>query len=288
MPCLRNILGENYHENITKEEVLHIINPLGMNGVHYLCSSCSNSTIPCSTSHNPENTSVINRTSATNDGKDSNHTAINLQSSREAGSNTVHNKDHHAEVTTEIANSTWRERSDLCSLFLQGTCPNGISGKHCTNFHPPVCNRYRKNGSHPRYGCTLGNACKLYHPDICTNSMKSRTCYNADCLFKWHLPHTRRAMPNSDRRYRLPQNNWGRNTHKGWHTNNPNYYSRGQHRATQQSGYNSANPALKYSLNRRSQNSKGYHSGVWGDQDAGTGGGIPAKRGDGLGGPQSH
>ena len=60
MPCLRNILGENYHENITKEEVLHIINPLGMNGVHYLCSSCSNSTIPCSTSHSPENTSVIN------------------------------------------------------------------------------------------------------------------------------------------------------------------------------------------------------------------------------------
>ena len=90
----------------------------------------------------------------------------------------------------------WRERTDLCTLFLQGNCPHGISGKNCPNFHPHICNRYRKNGCHPRYGCQLENACKHFHPIICPNSLRSHTCYTLECKFRWHLPRTRRNVPN--------------------------------------------------------------------------------------------
>ena len=45
-PCLEKLLGEKYHDNLTREEVLTLINPLQLLGFHYLCSSCTETTIP--------------------------------------------------------------------------------------------------------------------------------------------------------------------------------------------------------------------------------------------------
>ena len=44
--CLKELLGSKYHEDITSDEVRNFINPLNLAGFHYLCSSCSNHTIP--------------------------------------------------------------------------------------------------------------------------------------------------------------------------------------------------------------------------------------------------
>ena len=108
----------------------------------------------------------------------------------------------------------WRERTDLCSLFLEGICPHGITGKKCSNFHPRVCNAYRKNGGNSKYGCKKGNNCERFHPKVCPSSLKSRTCYNENCRFKWHLPRTIRVPQNKkhymyiykSQGYRTPNN----------------------------------------------------------------------------------
>ena len=39
--CLRKILGEKYCEEITSEQVKSLLNPFGLKGFHYMCSSCS-------------------------------------------------------------------------------------------------------------------------------------------------------------------------------------------------------------------------------------------------------
>ena len=57
-PCLQNLLGGKYHENITRDEVLCLINPLGVQGFHYLCSTCSNSTIPKNSLQTMENACI--------------------------------------------------------------------------------------------------------------------------------------------------------------------------------------------------------------------------------------
>ena len=44
--CLKTLLGNKYCDELTSEEVSLIINPLGLDGLHYLCGSCSITTIP--------------------------------------------------------------------------------------------------------------------------------------------------------------------------------------------------------------------------------------------------
>ena len=203
LPCLQKILGTKYHDDITSEEVLRVINPLGLQGLHYLCLSCSDSTIPKTTLPNSKNNGspddVTQKTIGTNtrqrdDEENSSHVVDNVDNNKTVD-NPIGSVDKNGCKSSDALEKTWRERNDLCKLFLAGKCPNGISGKNCQEFHPRVCNRYRKNGSHTKYGCGLGNACKFFHPNICPNSMKSRTCYNSECSHRWHLPKTKRIAP---------------------------------------------------------------------------------------------
>ena len=53
--CLINLLGAKYHEDITPAEVKLLLNPFQLKNFHYLCSSCSSTTIPTETL-NSENT----------------------------------------------------------------------------------------------------------------------------------------------------------------------------------------------------------------------------------------
>ena len=193
--CLRKILGEKYYEEITSEQVKSLLNPFGLKGFHYMCSSCSKANLLSAVTDEDNQHSATDRNN-------------NVVSTHVSETQTAAEKNSSDQQKEPNATLLWRERDDICSQFLQGTCQHGISGKNCGKFHPHVCNRYRKNGTHKRYGCLLGNACKDFHPAICPNSMKSHTCYNLNCSYKWHLPRTARAAPligrfsnNNGRRY---------------------------------------------------------------------------------------
>ena len=262
-PCLQNLLGGKYHENITRDEVLCLINPLGVQGFHYLCSTCSNSTIPKNSLQTMENACITIKNNPMNL---ANSDIPNIDLTTTHGDGNTSNA-----LSNSACDKTWRERPDLCSLFLQGTCPNGISGKNCANFHPRVCNRYRKNGSHPKYGCSLGNACKLYHPDICPNSMKSHTCYNSDCSYRWHLPRTKRIAQSTYGASFKRKNYWGNGNFSGQQRSNSNNYSFGKR--NQKPYYNSnKNRTTQYSFDRHVYNreyrsgTRGHGEGVGGQQ----------------------
>ena len=209
-PCLINLLGEKYHENITSADVKSLVNPFQLKSFHYLCSSCSSTTIP---SDNLKNTEV---------NKGDSMTLVDttlLSNSNEVGgqgngtpslSNNATAKGHTlTSQGNDRSSEQWRERNDLCPLFEEGKCPYGISGKNCNYHHPHVCNRYRKNGTHPKYGCNLGIGCKDFHPYICPNSLKSHKCFNQNCTYKWHLPRTMRIAPSAGYGYRQNHQNNG-------------------------------------------------------------------------------
>jgi len=82
---------------------------------------------------------------------------------------------------------------DICPLLLKGICPHGISGAGCNAFHPKRCNYFVAAGNDRRHGCTMKGRCKFYHPKLCENAVKLRTCLNQDCK-EVHFRGTRRSM----------------------------------------------------------------------------------------------
>ena len=277
LECLKELLGESYHSDLTHEDVSRLINPLGLDGLHYLCDSCSNSTIPSesglnagSKSQNAEDSSVI----ADGTNQQTDRTSDNAAVLKNA-------------VVHEENNKPWRDRSDLCALFLQSKCPHGITGKQCENFHPRVCNQYRKNGNHPKYGCRKGNACNYYHPDICPNSMKSHTCLNHKCVYRWHLPHTIRV-----------QNTRSRHSHNMQYPNNFKKYSnhqvntRGRYRNSNHQNWKEQGHIPKRNFNNfnsnNNSNSNNVVYDVFNTNDFPLLGSAPQREGGRLGGDNRH
>ena len=80
---------------------------------------------------------------------------------------------------------------DNCPDYIRGCCPHGISGRNCSLPHRKRCNRFCRNGPQPRYGCTKGTDCPLFHPELCKFSVRNRVCLNLSCMFT-HLKFTRR------------------------------------------------------------------------------------------------
>ena len=215
-PCLINLLGDAYHENITHDEVLNILNPCKVKGFHYLCHFCSEHTIPSDAAES--NTKASRKTTAEKQSPPPTTQIDNNASTNRTNTPQIENSTGEKKENNDLGNAGkkkrdgdfdsnslpdtneidltkekhGRDRDDICFSFLKGQCPHGISGKSCEKFHPRVCNRYRKNGSSSKYGCTKGERCTFFHPDICPNSLRSRTCFNKDCSFRWHLPRTAR------------------------------------------------------------------------------------------------
>ena len=239
-PCLEKLLGEKYHDHLTREEVSLIINPLQLTGFHYLCSSCTKTTIPL------EQTSMKSTSSNKNKDCVSHHEGIGNKEETAGGG---HDQISSGQLASSNLDSTltgdiaWRERTDLCSLFLEGTCPYGITGKNCTNFHPRVCNAYRKNGGNTKYGCKKGNDCERFHPKVCPSSLKSRRCYNENCSFKWHLPRTSRVPPNNSKH----NNSQSYHSPNSYHRRTDYYHGRNGKR--QHTYYNNSKHNYKPSFN---------------------------------------
>lgn len=206
-PCLESLLGDRFNEDMTKQDVQKILNPLNLNGLHYLCNFCSTNTIP--------ETKMTNKVTVS---KNSN------QNTQLATISETHHNDKVVDLTNEVP---WKEREDVCKRFLESRCPHGITGKRvtdgktCDKFHPKVCKAYRKGGNNSRYGCSKGDDCDYFHPEMCPNSLNSHTCFELNCKFVWHLPHTARHKSNNNR----PDFFKNRSGHQTYR----NFNSRGKH-----------------------------------------------------------
>ena len=55
---------------------------------------------------------------------------------------------------------------------------------------------------------------------MCPNSLKSHKCFNSECTYRWHLPHTIRIPNTGSRSFRDPQQHRPyKNGHRGSYTN---------------------------------------------------------------------
>ena len=83
----------------------------------------------------------------------------------------------------------------VCKHYRTGRCKHGLSGKKdgtCAYSHPKPCNNFLKNGPRGRGGCTRGENCRFFHPQMCHSSLQERLCARENCKFM-HIKGTRRS-----------------------------------------------------------------------------------------------
>ena len=81
----------------------------------------------------------------------------------------------------------WSSKDTVCSQYLKGECPHGVSGKLnglCEKLHPKRCPKYMKWGKKHEKGCQL-SSCGRIHPVLCERSHDLKCLVN-DCPFKLH------------------------------------------------------------------------------------------------------
>lgn len=101
-------------------------------------------------------------------------------------------------------------KSRVCDKYMLGKCPHGLRGKKevngeiCSFSHPKKCFKYCGFGNGKK-GCTIGENCEYFHPQLCKFSVKKRACYNANCTFV-HLKGTSRTkQPTNNSREQNPR-----------------------------------------------------------------------------------
>ena len=121
-----------------------------------------------------------------------------------ASSDSFHNHSSATNADDEDRRGTERKKSDekICPMYMENTCPHGISGKGCSFKHPPRCFRYSKHGEDRWKGCTRGSRCWYFHPRLCQNSVTMKICLTKTCK-EVHLIGTTR-----ERRFKPRDNNY--------------------------------------------------------------------------------
>ena len=90
----------------------------------------------------------------------------------------------------------------ICKYFRKGCCKHGMRGRNCPDEHPKICDKYITHGSRKDRGCTQGNKCMLFHPEMCFNSLRKGECFPTTCAFnhikgkKLHPPVTTNKVGN--------------------------------------------------------------------------------------------
>ena len=107
----------------------------------------------------------------------------------------------------------------ICKFYLKGSCKHGLLGKktidgknRCNFKHPKTCMKWLNNGNnkeHPK-GCLEGKNCEYYHPRLCRDSLKTRTCQDISdrekCKRGYHLKNTTKLAKNNQKNAPISRN----------------------------------------------------------------------------------
>lgn len=250
--CLSAKFGieESLLLDLGPDEIKKYINPHGLPGIHYFCSSCEESNIP-----SEENGKLKRKRAnqALNSDEQSgaqipgtpnpNHPSGNAGEPpaathpvpppvRPTGPAPAHplNGDPdptHSDPDSLQANQPTSTQSanqqlprSLCPFYKRGICRYGISGRGCNKDHPKACPKLIFHGTSGPRGCNKGNNCEMFHPRMCHQSLQSRECLTMDCPLR-HVRGTQRTTSNqryNNQGFNRPssQNNPGNTTSSSW------------------------------------------------------------------------
>ena len=95
------------------------------------------------------------------------------------------------------------KNTTLCRFYKNGRCKKGLD---CRFEHPKICNKFRQFGDikHNEKGCK--DPCNLFHPNVCRDSQRNKTCKWSECRF-FHLKGTKKLNENQS------QNRFNNNSH---------------------------------------------------------------------------
>ena len=154
-------------------------------GFHYLCPTCESQIVSnqdkevdTGDSAKPNNDKIsdsltnIDRTSDDNKSIDiSKHKEVTKEDlEKDKHDRTMYRKDYD-DLTAK----------KLCKFYKRGNCKFGRKGLHCPFDHPKACRKLLQHGNKGANGCKDGNKCINFHPKMCPDSIKNRTCFDLQC-----------------------------------------------------------------------------------------------------------
>ena len=217
-PCLRQRLNLDVTQEVTAKDIIKMINPFSIPGMHYLCSECDESTIPSEDATSPRSRAgSLSVPKAVDPAHDVDATADTISSTQPpthhlqpptASSTNVVKTSNSPAPQLPTASSTNVAKTNnspapppqpkpTCPFYMKGQCRHGISGKKdggCPKAHPTLCHRLMTFGDQPKRGCTKGKDCDRLHPKMCPASMAKRECFTETCTL-YHVKGTKRQPP---------------------------------------------------------------------------------------------
>ena len=197
--CLLEKLKLDVDVEYEQDYILSLINPLNLQGFHYLCLTCEKDLLP-----DPK--AGIKKSSAKKKSKISDKQPVmgSIQAADTLPISSVENSREDDEFESSESEMSSDDESDasipgypaikkankgqvVCKFFAKGICKHGISGKNCKYDHPTMCKKFINHGK-SKEGCKLDKKkCKFFHPTLCRLSLSGKHCDRKKCTSGYHL-----------------------------------------------------------------------------------------------------
>ena len=199
-PCYMKLLG------MTDPSVIPNFNPHKLPGVHYLCKSCEDSTIPIdrgselNTNQCDEEELDVLEPSQQDNSLSITQSVIEIPTPSEDVNESlpsqndpdISNSSQTAKSSSPPANDkNSKLKNKICPFYRKNNCRHGKKGSNCPFLHPERCQKLLLYGSSQPKGCNLGKKCTHYHPKMCPTSITKRECFDDKCNFT-HVKGTKR------------------------------------------------------------------------------------------------
>ena len=197
--CIIDLVNDKQgmtYVDLTREDLMTIINPLGFPGVHYLCKTCEATAV----SKNLNNQLCHQRTME-------DHSTIPVEEVSEENADEIPQEAHQDEKNPHPpsqpeSNEGLSKKKDkkqiTCKFFAKGSCRHGLSGEGCNYDHPELCRKFTEHGTRQPRGCNKGKQCKHFHPQMCLNSLRTGKCLSQHCRYR-HIKGTARHEKDGER-----------------------------------------------------------------------------------------